>query len=220
MIRKGGSLPLIGETQIKKTKGKIEEVFFMAKLRLFSWIVCFSLPLFLSGCLDFERASISIDLANKIAEVRFFNIVSNSTEEETIREDFRFLIKQVYFDEDSKSDPDRIISRRLFKTNNQLDGVERFSFKDLRKALKDWSIEVDKSGAYILDITKEVENYRVSGNGQYLERGSKKFLKWPKNVKRIEVEEKSKEFDEAKKTSLLKHWLDWVDKNTKEERTQ
>jgi hypothetical protein len=170
--------------------------------------------------LDFERASISIDLANKIAEVRFFNIVSNSTEEETIREDFRFLIKQVYFDEDSKSDPDRIISRRLFKTNNQLDGVERFSFKDLRKALKDWSIEVDKSGAYILDITKEVENYRVSGNGQYLERGSKKFLKWPKNVKRIEVEEKSKEFDEAKKTSLLKHWLDWVDKNTKEERTQ
>jgi hypothetical protein len=170
--------------------------------------------------LDFERASISVDLANKIAEVRFFNIVSNSTEEETIREDFRFLIKQVYFDEDSKSDPDRIISRRLFKTNNQLDGVERFSFKDLRKALKDWSIEVDKSGAYLLDITKEVENYRVSGNGQYLERGSKKFLKWPKNVKRIEVEEKSKEFDEAKKTSLLKHWLDWVDKNTKEERTQ
>jgi hypothetical protein len=80
--------------------------------------------------------------------------------------------------------------------------------------LKEFGIETDKSGDYILDVTKESENYQIIGNGQSIERGSKKLLKWRKNVKKIDFEQKSREFDETKKTSLLKPWLDWVDNNT------
>ena len=171
---------------------------------------------FLSGCLDCERASISIDLVHQVAEVKYFNIVSNSREEETIKEDFRDLIKKVYFEEDSSADPDRITSRRLLRNNEQLDGIVRFSFRSSPQALKEYGIETDKKGDYILDLTKESENYHVSSNGRWVESGSKKFLKWPKTVKKIEFEQKSKVFDEANKTGLLRHWQGWVDKSMKE----
>ena len=189
-------------------------VIIVMKKRAFFLLLCFSLLLLLSGCLDCEKASISIDMGRKVAEVKFSNIVSNSTDEETIKEDFRDLIKRVYFDEGSKSDPDRITSRRLYRNNEKVDGIERFSFQSLPRVLKEFGIETDKSGDYILDVTKESENYQIIGNGQSIERGSKKLLKWRKNVKKIDFEQKSREFDETKKTSLLKPWLDWVDNNT------
>ncbi len=174
------------------------------------------LVLVLAGCLDCEKASISVDLIQKTAEVKFSNVVSNSVDAETIKEDFGDLIKKVYFDEESASDPARITSRRLYENNGKLDGVERFSFQSLPQVLKEFNIEADKKGDYVLDLTKESEHYRISGNGQVIERGSKKLLRWPKNTKKIEFEEKSKEFDEAEKTSLLGRWLEWVDKNKKE----
>lgn len=170
----------------------------------------------LSGCLDCERASISVDLIQKTAEVKFSNVVSNSVDAETIKEDFGDLIKKVYFDEESASDPARITSRRLYDNNGKLDGIERFSFQSLPKVLKEFNIEVDNKGDYILDLTKESEHYRISGNGHFVEKGSKKLLRWPKNAKKIEFEEKSKEFNEAEKTNLLGRWLEWVDKNRKE----
>jgi hypothetical protein len=185
-------------------------------VKMYVFVLACCLSFFLTGCLDFERASVSIDLANRVAEVKFVNIVSNSRDEETIREDFRDLIKRAYFDEDSKSDPDRITSRRLYKGHEKLDGIERFSFRSLQKVLKEFNIEMDKKGDYILDLTKESENFQISGNGQTIERDSKKFLKWPKYVKKIEFKEVSKEFDETKKTGLLKYWVDWVDRNMKE----
>jgi hypothetical protein len=213
---KGRIQPLFSWKEIDVGKGreKFGVTIVMTK-GVFLLFLCFPL-LLLNGCLDFERASVSIDLANRVAEVKFVNIVSNSRDEETIKEDFRDLIKRAYFDEDSKSSPDRITSRRLYKSNERLDGIERFSFKSLQKVFKEFSIEVDKKGDYVLDLTKESENFQISGNGQTIERDSKKFLKWPKYVKKIEFEEKSKEFDETKKTGLLKYWVDWVDRNMKE----
>jgi hypothetical protein len=186
----------------------------IVKMHVFVLACCLSF--LLTGCLDFERVSVSIDLANKVAEVNFVNIVSNSRDEKTIKEDFRDLIKRVYFDEDSKSDPDRITSRRLYKSHEKLDGIERFSFKSSPKVLKEFNIEVDKKGDYVLDLTKESENFQISGNGQTVERDSKKFLKWPRYVKKIEFIEVSRKFDETKKTGLLKDWVDWVDRNMKE----
>jgi hypothetical protein len=186
----------------------------IVKMVVFVLVCCLSF--LLTGCLDFERVSVSIDLANRVAEVNFVNIVSNSRDEETIKEDFRDLIKRVYFDEDSKSNPDRITSRRLYKSNERLNGIERFSFKSFQKVLKEFNFEVDKKGDYLLDLTKESENFQISGNGQMIERDSKKFLKWPKYAKKIEFKEISKEFDETMKTGLLKYWVDWVDRNVKE----
>ena len=130
--------------------------------------------------------------------------------------DFRELIKKVYLDDDSKSDSDRITSKRLSRNDEQLDGMVRFSFKHFEKALKEFEIKTDQRGDYILDITKDIENYQVSGNGQYIERDSKKMMKWHKNLKEIKVEMKTKVFDETEKTRLLKYWLDWIDRNMKE----
>ena len=209
--------PLFSWKEIEMGNGREKfGVTIVMKKGTFVLLLCFSLLLLLNGCLDFERASVSIDLANRVAEVTFVNIVSNSRDEETIKEDFQDLIKRVYFDEDSKSNPDRITSRRLYKSNERLTGIERFSFKSLQNVLKEFSIEVDKKGDYILDLTKESENFHISGNGQTIERDSKKFLRWPRYAKKIEFEEVSKEFDETKKTGLLKYWVDWVDRNMKE----
>jgi len=201
------------EIDMGKGSEKFGVAIVMKKGVIFS-LLCSFLLLFLNGCLDCERASISIDMARKAAEVKFSNIVSNSTDEETIKEDLRDLIKRVYFDENSKSDPDRITSRRLYRDNEELCGIERFSFQSLPRVLKEFSIETDRNGDYILDVTKESENYQISGNGQSIARGPKKFLKWRKNVKKIEIGQKSREFDETKKTTLLKPWLDWIDNVT------
>jgi hypothetical protein len=69
-------------------------------VKMYVFVLACCLSFLLTGCLDFERVSVSIDLANKVVEVNFVNIVSNSSDEKTIKEDFRDLIKRVYFDED------------------------------------------------------------------------------------------------------------------------
>jgi len=185
-----------------------------ARLFLFSLIICSFL--FFSGCLDCERYFLSIDLANRVVEVRYGNIVSNSKDEDANKKDFLGLIKEAYFDDDSKSHPDRITQKRLYRNNDQLDGIVRFSFRDLASVLKEFEIQRDKSGNYFVNLTKDIENYQISGNGQYVEGGEKKLFKWPKHVKEIKIEMKAKAFNESEKTRLLKPWQDWVDKNTKE----
>jgi hypothetical protein len=170
----------------------------------------------LNGCMDFERASFSIDMIEKVGEVNYFNIVSNSRDEQTVKEDFRALIKQVYFDPESKSDPERITVNSLSRNKEELDGKIRFAFKDLQKVLKEYEIKTDGNGNYLLDVTKDGENFYITGNGHSVERFSRRFLIWPKNVKRIEIEMKSKRFDISTRTSLLGRWSDWVDQSLKE----
>ena len=198
-----------------KRRGRELHRFLPARRPVFSSFFSALLLVALSGCLDCERASISIDLVHRVAEVRYFNIVSGSREEETVREDFRDLINKVYFEEEPAEDPDRITSRRLFGNKDQLDGRVRFAFRSSTKVLKEYGIETDKDGDYILDLTKESENYQVSSNGRWVESGSRKILKWPKTVEKIEFEQKNKVFDEMGKTRLLSHWQAWMDRNTK-----
>ena len=57
------------------------------RLALF-WVGLFLL-LTLNGCMDFERASFSIDVIEKVGEVNYFNIVSNSRDEQTVKDDFQ-----------------------------------------------------------------------------------------------------------------------------------
>ena len=171
---------------------------------------------FLSSCLDCERVSLSIDLVRKVGEVNYFNIVSNSKDEKTIKEDFRELIKKVYFDEYSTSDPDRITSKRLYRDNKQLNATVRFSFIYLDKVLKEFEIKKDKKGDYFIDVTKEVENYQISGNGRFVEVDSQKLFRWPKNGKEIKLEMKTKVFNELEKTRLLQYWQDWADSHIRD----
>jgi hypothetical protein len=186
------------------------------RVRRVPFLVGLSLLFTLNGCMDFERASFSIDVIEKVGEVNYFNIVSNSRDEQTVKEDFRALIKQVYFELESKSDPERITVNSLSRNKEELDGKIRFTFKDLQKVLKEYEIKIDGDGNYFLDVTKDGENYYITGNGQSVERDSRRFLIWPRTVKRIEIEMKSKRFDISTKTSLLGRWSDWVDQSLKE----
>jgi hypothetical protein len=186
------------------------------RVRRVPFLVGLSLLFTLNGCMDFERASFSIDVIEKVGEVNYFNIVSNSRDEQTVREDFRALIKQVYFEPESKSDPERITANSLSRNREALDGKIRFAFKDLQKVLKEYEIKIDGDGSYFLDVTKDGENYTITGNGQSVGRDSRRFLVWPKTVKRIEIEMKSKRFDISTKTSLLGRWSDWADQSLKE----
>jgi hypothetical protein len=49
----------------------------------------------------------------------------------------------------------------------------------------------------------------VLGNGNFIERSEGRVVKWDKNVRTIEIEIKSREFDKTKNLSLLPHWLNW-----------
>jgi len=185
----------------------------MEKVHFYLLLLCIFPFFLLSGCLDCEKVTLSLDLVRKVGEVYYFNIVSDSKDEKTIKEDFWGLIKKVYFDDDSTSDPDRIISKRLYRDNEQLNARVRFSFMHLDKVLKDFEIKKDKKGNYFIDVTKEAENYHISGNGRSVEIDSTKRFQWPRHSKKIEFEMKRKGFDETQKTRLLMQWLEWVDKN-------
>lgn len=173
--------------------------------------VCLSL--FLTGCLSYEGEYLFIDISNNLGEVRYSNIVSDSKDEAAIQGDFQDLIDIVYNDKYSNSKKGaeqktiQIISRDLYGIGSRLDGIVNFSFKDLKEALNEFNIKIDKNGDYIYEMGAD-EVY-LSGNGTYSEHNSIKAVIWNKQSKTIKLEKRTASFAETKTTSLLSYWLDW-----------
>ena len=173
--------------------------------------VCLSL--FLTGCLSYEEEYLLIDISNNVGEVRYSNIVSDSKDEEAIKGDFQDLIDMVYNYKyaDSKEGAEQktiqIISGELYGIGTRLDGTVNFSFKDLKAALNEFNIKIDKNEDYIYDMGAD-EVYR-GGNGTYSEQNSIKAVIWDKQSKTIELEKRTASFAQTKITSRLSYWLDW-----------
>jgi pSer/pThr/pTyr-binding forkhead associated (FHA) protein len=171
------------------------------------------MSLSLAGCLEYEEEYLFIDIPKKVGEVRYSNIVSDSKDEKTIKGDFQDLIDMVYIDkyENSKEGAEQktiqIISRELYGIGPRLDGTVNFSFKDLKAALNEFNIRIDKNEDYIYEMGDD-EVYR-GGNGTYSEHDSIKAVKWKKQSKTIELEKRTASFAKTKTTSLLSYWLDW-----------
>jgi len=179
--------------------------------KIFFLAVCLSF--FLTGCLSYEEEYLFIDISNNVGEVRYSNIVSDSKDEEAVKEDFQDLIDMVYNDKHANSEEGteqktiQIISRELYGIGVRLDGTVNFSFKDLKAALNEFNIKKDKHEDYIYEMGAD-EVYR-GGNGKYSEHNSTKAVMWDKQSKTIEIEKTTASFAQTKTTSLLSFWLDW-----------
>ena len=179
--------------------------------KIFFFAVCLSL--FLTGCLSYEEEYLFIDISNNVGEVRYSNIVSDSKNEEAIKEDFQDLVDMVYNDRCANSkdggeqETIQIISRELYGIGPQLEGIVNFSFKDLKAVLNEFNIKIDKNGNYIY----EMGAYEVysGGNGTYCDHDSAKAVIWDRQIKTIELEKRTASFAQTKTTSLLSFWLDW-----------
>jgi hypothetical protein len=178
------------------------------------WFSLSCIVLLLGGCLDAEKFFLSLDLKDSTAEIEYSNIVSNSKEEDKIKDDFTDLIKMAYGDrENREAKPGKIVSARLYEAEGHLDGIARYSFKNNSGMLKEYGIERNERGDFIFDLTKENLEY-TGGNGAYIEKGDKRFIRWDGKSASLEMKLKNKVFD-AKNKSLLPYWLEWKKNNAK-----
>ena len=181
------------------------------------WLFVSCIVLLLSGCLDSEKFSLSLDLTTRTAEVWYSNIVSNSTEEDKIKDDFDELIKIANGGrEDQDGWPGKLISAKLYEKDGHLEGVARYSFKDNAEMLKEYDIETNNKGDFIFDISRgnDKDLEYSGGNGVYIEEGGKRFVRWNGNSTSLKVALTNKAFD-AKDKGLLSYWLEWKKKNQK-----
>lgn len=178
------------------------------------WLFVSCILLLLSGCLDAEKFSLSLDLIYKTTEAWYSNIVSDSKEEDKIKDDFQDLLKTAYGDR--QDGVGKLVSAKLYEKDGHLEGVVRYSFKDNAEMLKEYEIETDKKGDFILDLSKgsNKDLEYAGGNGSYIEEGDKRFVRWDSNSTSLKVTLKNKVFN-TKNKSLLSYWLKWERENQK-----
>ncbi len=173
--------------------------------------------LLLSGCLDAEKFSLSLDLKDKTSEVVYANIVSDSKEERKIREDFEELIEKTSpAKEETGGKPGKLIAARLNETDGHLDCAARYVFRDSAEMLKEYEIKTDEKGDFIFDLSKEGNRdlEYAGGNGKYIEEGKKRFVRWDRNSTSLTMNLKNRAFS-AKNKSLLSYWMKWKEGNPK-----
>ena len=181
------------------------------------WLSVSCIVLLLSSCLDAEQFSLSMDFKGKTAEVGYSNIVSDSKEENKIKDDFEKLIEKAYGGrEDQGGRAGKTISAKLYEEDGHLDGVVGYSFKDNADMLKEYEIKTDEKGNFIFDLSKESNRdlEYAGGNGTYIEEGKNRFVRWDGNSTSLKVKLKNKVFD-AKNKGLLSYWLEWKKTNPK-----
>jgi hypothetical protein len=177
------------------------------------WLSLSCIVLLLCGCLDAEKFSLSLDLKDSIAEITYSNIVSNSDNEDKIKDDFTDLLKMANDTENREAKAGKLIAAKLYEADGHLDGIARYSFKDNKEMLGEYGIERNEKGDFIFDLSKENLEY-TGGNGIYMQKGDKRFVRWDGNSVSLEMKLKNKVFD-AKNKSLLSYWLEWKKRNPK-----
>lgn len=170
--------------------------------------------LLLSGCLDAEKFSVSLDLKGSTAEIEYSNIVSNSKEEDKIEEDFAELLKMAHGGTgDREAKPGMLVAAKLYEADGHLDGIARYSFRNNKEMLAEYGIERNEKGDFIFDLSRENLEY-TGGNGVYIEKGDKRFVRWDGNCASLRMKLKNKVFD-PKNRGLLSYWLEWKRNNPK-----
>jgi len=172
--------------------------------------------LLLTGCVDYETYSLSLDLDNKTGVMTFLGLHSTSQSKDEIEADFQGLLKAVYpekDDEKEKPDPFEILSSELSMADNTLNAKIVFRFKDKvdAKSLKELGIDIDTNGDYV--VSGNPDEVYVRGNAVVTMQDSKQTLKWGKDSRKIEYELRNSGTKDKKITSLLPRWLEWKKQN-------
>lgn len=167
--------------------------------------------LFFYACLESESTRISISLAEKRGEMDFRNIVSmnDKRDEEAVRRDFQDLLD--ILKPENSDDPEgiRTVEQALYQEGNHLNGVSRFVFEDPAKVLEEFQISIDENGDYVMDLSANHRSRYAGSNGQYVEEGERKIIRWGKDAQEIVVVLRSTAFVQEKAVSMLPYWLAW-----------
>ncbi|MCK4663574.1 MAG: hypothetical protein KAT68_11955 [Bacteroidales bacterium] len=185
----------------------------------------FILSFLLSGCVLSEYVKFKIDLKTKNVEIEYINIVSTIEKEdkywknEKEKNEFFEMLKATReidlnelledYNNTSENSGKKNISKKLFKKNGKLNGIEKFKFADFDEL--DLSINAD-STKYIMKFN-DMEKY-ISGNGNYIKTDTGDYIYWDINVKKLEayiqLYDLNKDFDYTE--SLLPYWQKWKNK--------
>lgn len=186
----------------------------MTRLREVIYIaLMFCIPLLISGCLEIEGLSVTLDFNKNICTAIYHGLGSNEKEEAKIEEDFQGLIKDY---NDYRSDKSgNLLSVALYPEDNKLNGKIVFRFNETfltADSLREYQLQVDDT-SYFIPLPDSYQNV-VKGNGEIVQEGTKKKMKWPKNTRLIQYEmRKPAGFkDEKKITNLLPRWKSWISK--------
>ncbi|MBI5102520.1 MAG: hypothetical protein HZB33_11895 [Nitrospirae bacterium] len=178
-------------------------------LRLF---LLAGVALLLSGCLDYEVYSLVFDPARKTGEMTFIGIGSNESTADQIEADFQGLIDTAYNDKPDSNDGVRTLSKKLYASDGKLNAAIQFQLKNgsYPENLEEIGLQIDNQGDYIFKLDSG-DTY-MGGNGQLVEQGSIKTVKWPGKTKTIEIKTRRSPSKDMKTTSLLTRWLEWKKK--------
>jgi hypothetical protein len=184
----------------------------MTQLRTGSYAaLLLSILLVVTGCLELEGISVSLDFNQNICTATYYGLGSNEKEKAKIEEDFQSLIQDL---NDCRTDKSgSCLSAELYPEGNKLDGKIVFRFNEsflTADSLREYQLQVDET-KYFISLPDSDEGV-VKGNGEIIQEGSKKIMKWSKATKLIQYEmRKSAGFkDEKKITNLLPRWRNWI----------
>jgi len=188
----------------------------MTPYKISRQVVALGVVLLLSGCVDFETYTQSLDLKTKTGVILCTGLNSDSGSQTGIENDFKELSKLFYEEGGEVKDSQvKFTSKQLSTSGNQLNArIEYAITGDIsEKALKEVGMSMSEDGSGNVVLTGVPAESYISSNAEVIQRGPDIDLKWPKNAKKIEYKIKGSLNKDQKYTSLLPLWLEWKKKN-------
>jgi len=180
--------------------------------------IALGILLLMSGCVDFETYSQSLDLKKKTGVIICTGINSDSGNQTGIENNFKDLIEIFYGKSgEEKESQVKFLSKQLSTADNKLNAKIEFAITGdiTEKALKEIGMSMSDDGSGNVVLTDVPADTYISSNAEVIQRGPTIDLKWPKNANRIEYKIKGSMKKDQKYTNLLPYWLEWKKKNGK-----
>ncbi len=114
-----------------------------------------------------------------------------------------------YLDRSSFLQQVKKVSKELYSSGNKLNAKIVFQFKPehFQTEMTDSGLTLDANGDYVFRL--EPADVYISGNGQLIEQGSTRIIKWPKTSENLEFQVTNGYTKDLKKTNLLSRWTEW-----------
>ena len=169
-------------------------------------LILFSLIILMQGCLIFHTVSYEINLTDEksgIVKMQITDIRSDAMDVSELEEDkdqlFNFMLKSDDFIQQMKDEGKVITDRRLFKSEEKLNGSLIYSFTDISKV----------EGIVYQDpfyyLTLSLEDSIISTNGEVIVSEGHKRIMWDNSLKTLTFKMFSADVDGGSLVDLTKY---------------
>ena len=152
-------------------------------------LLFFILFLLLPGCLVFKSVSYEINLSDTksgTVTMEFTDVRSDAINTSDLEQDkkqlFQELLKGDEFVKQMKEEGRNILDRRLFKSEEKLCGIIKYSFNDIS------SVENFVYQEPFYFVTFELQDSIISTNGEVVRSENHKRIMWDNSVKTLKFE--------------------------------